>query len=235
MRGRRAWLTSTALLALAACAGPNPPVPQAGSTPPQAVLPGPYQFLTLAEAAALEAVVDRLIPPDELGPGGREAGCALFIDRQLAGPFGRSESLYLLPPFLDGTPEQGPQSPLTPAVRLRAGLAALETYCRAAFVGRAFAALPPTVQDRLLSEIEDGTLALAGVNARAWFDLVLQMTMEGFFADPIYGGNRQMAGWRLIGFPGARYDYRDWVERHGVAYALPPVGIGGRPGWHDAG
>ncbi len=235
MQGRRAWLASTALLALAACAGPNPPMPRTGSAPPQPVLPGPYQVLTLAEAATLEAIVDRLIPPDELGPGGRDAGCALFIDRQLAGPFGRSESLYLLPPFLDGTPEQGPQSPLTPAVRLRAGLAALEAYCCTAFVGRAFAALPPAVQDRLLSEIEDGTRPLAGVNARAWFDLVLQMTMEGFFADPIHGGNRQMAGWRLIGFPGARYDYRDWVERHGAAYTLPPVGIGGRPGWHDAG
>jgi len=235
MQGRRAWLASTALLALAACAGPNPPMPQTGSPPPHPVLPGPYQVLTLAEAATLEAIVDRLIPPDELGPGGREAGCALFIDRQLAGPFGRSESLYLLPPFLDGTPEQGLQSSLTPAVRMRAGLAALEAHCRAAFVGRAFAALPPAGQDRLLSEIEDGTRPLAGVNARAWFDLVLQMTMEGFFADPIHGGNRQMAGWRLIGFPGARYDYRDWVERHGAAYTLPPVGIGGRPGWHDAG
>jgi gluconate 2-dehydrogenase gamma chain len=55
--------------------------------------------------------------------------------------------------------------------------------------------------------------------------------MEGFFADPIYGGNRDMAGWKLVGFPGARYDYRDWVERHNEAYPLPPVSIMGRSDW----
>jgi len=54
--------------------------------------------------------------------------------------------------------------------------------------------------------------------------------MEGMFADPVYGGNRNMAGWKMIGYPGARYDYRDWVERHNERYPLPPVSIGGRAG-----
>jgi gluconate 2-dehydrogenase gamma chain len=61
--------------------------------------------------------------------------------------------------------------------------------------------------------------------------LLLQNTQEGFFADPIYGGNRDMAGWKLVGFPGARYDYRDWVERHNEVYPLPPVSIMGRADW----
>jgi gluconate 2-dehydrogenase gamma chain len=55
--------------------------------------------------------------------------------------------------------------------------------------------------------------------------------MEGFFADPIYGGNRDMAGWKLIGFPGARYDYRDHVGKHNQPYPLPPVSILGRGEW----
>ncbi len=63
---------------------------------------------------------------------------------------------------------------------------------------------------------------------------VASNTQEGFFADPIYGGNRDMVGWKMIGFPGARYDYRDWVEHHNERYPLPPVGITGRPEWHDA-
>src|SRR5438309_1210176 len=71
-----------------------------------------------------------------------------------------------------------------------------------------------------------------GVEAKAFFTLLLQNTIEGFFADPLYGGDRDMVGWKLIGFPGARYDYRDFVSRHGQPYPLPPVAIGGRPEWN---
>jgi gluconate 2-dehydrogenase gamma chain len=61
--------------------------------------------------------------------------------------------------------------------------------------------------------------------------MFLQNVIEGFFSDPIYGGNRDMVGWKLIGFPGARYDYRPYVSKHNQKLALEPVGIGGRPGW----
>jgi hypothetical protein len=70
-----------------------------------------------------------------------------------------------------------------------------------------------------------------GVKAKAFFELLLQNTPEGFFSDPIYGGNRDMVGWKLIGFPGARYDYRPYVDKHGAQLDLPPVGLKGRPGW----
>src|SRR5438445_6741859 len=102
----------------------------AGS-PPTPVQPGPWVYFTAEEGAAIEALVDRLIPPDPQTPGGKDAGCAVFIDRQLAGPVGRSQGLYMSPPFLDGTPAQGHQSPLTPAARYRQALAALDRYCRA--------------------------------------------------------------------------------------------------------
>ncbi len=80
----------------------------------------------------------------------------------------------------------------------------------------------------MLSGLETGAIELKGVKSAEFFALLLQNTQEGFFADPIYGGNRNMAGWKLVGFPGARYDYRDWVERHNEKYPLPPVGIMGR-------
>jgi gluconate 2-dehydrogenase gamma chain len=85
--------------------------------------------------------VERLILTDESGPGGMQAGCAVFIDRQLAGSFGDSRRLYMGPPFATGTPSQGLQSPILPKERYRTSLAALDKYCKATFAGKNFAAL----------------------------------------------------------------------------------------------
>jgi gluconate 2-dehydrogenase gamma chain len=202
-----------------------------GGSPPQSVRPGPWQFFSPEEGAVVEALVDRLIPPDPNTPGGKEAGCAVFIDRQLAGPYGEARGLYMRPPFQDGDPQQGYQSPLTPAMRYRRSLAALDKYCQASFAGKRFHELPPDQQDKLIAGLQSGTVKLENVSGRGFFELLLQNTQEGFFADPVYGGNRDMAGWKMIGFPGTRYDYRDWVERHNEKYPLPPVGITGRTEW----
>jgi gluconate 2-dehydrogenase gamma chain len=200
-------------------------------TPPTAVQPGPWVYFTPEEGAAVEALVDRLIPPDPQTPGGKDAGCAVFIDRQLAGSYGSAEGLYMHGPFADGTPEQGNQSPLTPAARYRQALAALDRHCRAAYAGKPFPQIPDDEQDKVLSGLEKGEVQLEGTSGRTFFEYLLQNTREGFFADPVYGGNRDMVGWKMIGFPGARYDYRDWVERHNQRYPLPPIGITGRPEW----
>jgi gluconate 2-dehydrogenase gamma chain len=207
------------------------PWEQNAGAPPAAVKPGPWTYFTTEEGAAVEALVDRLIPPDPQTPGGKDAGCAVFIDRQLAGPYGTAEGLYMRGPFADGTPQQGDQSPLSPAERYRQALAALNKYCRATYAGKSFTQIPDSEKDKLLSGLEEGQVHLEGTSGRAFFELLLQNTQEGFFADPVYGGNRDMVGWKLIGFPGARYDYRDWVERHNERYPLPPLGIGGRPEW----
>ena len=74
-------------------------------------------------------------------------------------------------------------------------------------------------------------IGVEDASGRGFFELLLQNTREGFFADPLYGGNRDMVGWKMIGFPGARYDYRDWVEHHNEKYPRPPVAITGRPDW----
>lgn len=198
--------------------------------PPQPVGPGPWQFFTPEEGAAVEALVDRLIPPDDT-PGGKDAGCAVFIDRQLAGPYGSSRGLYMRPPFHDGASTQGMQSPLTPAARYRQSLAALDAHCHAAFAGKRFAQLPGERQDDILRGLESSALQLPGASGRAFFELLLKDTQQGFWADPIYGGNRDMCAWKLIGFPGARYDYRDWIGRHNEAYPHPPIGIATHPDW----
>ena len=207
------------------------PWEQNAGAPPTEVKPGPWTYFTAEEGAAVEALVDRLIPPDPQTPGGKDAGCAVFIDRQLAGPYGTAEELYMRGPFADGTPQQGNQSPLTPAARYREALAALNEYCRATYAGKSFTQILDNEKDRLLSGLDKGQVHLDGTSGRAFFELLLQNTQEGFFADPVYGGNRNMVGWKMIGYPGARYDYRDWVDRHNERYPLPPVGISGRPEW----
>ena len=179
----------------------------------------------------VEAAVDRLIPPDNRGPGGKEAGCAVFIDRQLAGPYGRAEGLYTRPPFMPGAATQGYQLPDSPAARYRTGLRALADYIKSNFAGKSFRDLASDDQDTLLKGLESGSIVLKGVKSAEFFALLLANTQEGFFADPIYGGNRDMVGWKLIGFPGARYDYRDHVRKHNQPYPLPPVSILGRGDW----
>jgi gluconate 2-dehydrogenase gamma chain len=199
------------------------------------VRPGPWLYFTADEAAAVEAIVDRLIPSDDSGLGGKDAGCAVFIDRQLAGSFGDSRRLYMRPPFANGTPSQGPQSAVVPKERYRTSLAALNDYCKATFAGKGFAVLGTAQQDQVLSGLEKDEIKLSDGSGKEFFEAILQSAMEGFFADPIYGGNRDMVGWKLIGFPGARYDYRDWIERYNETYPFPPVGIMGRADWNTPG
>jgi gluconate 2-dehydrogenase gamma chain len=207
-----------------------PWTPYAGG-PPVAVKPGPWLFFTGPEGRAVEAIVDRIIPADPETPGGRDAGCAVFIDRQMAGPYGRQEGLYNRPPFLKGTKEQGPQSEAGPAQQYREGLAALDRYCRSTYANKTFAELADSDKDEILTRLEQATVKLEGVDGTAFFEQMIKDVQEGFFADPIYGGNRDMVGWRMIGYPGARYNYLDWVHRHNERFPLPPVSIAGRADW----
>lgn len=193
--------------------------------------PARLDFLTPEEADMLGVLADRIIPADELSPGGREMGCVVFIDRQLAGPYGAAGGWYMRPPFVDPLPTQGEQWPLTPAQRYRQGLAALAEHMRLAFAGRPLREVPGERVDAMLAGMESGALALPGVNAKGFAELVIRDVKQGFFADPGYGGNKGMAAWTMVGFPGARYDYRDWIGRHGQRYTLPPVSLAGRRAW----
>jgi gluconate 2-dehydrogenase gamma chain len=158
----------------------------------------------------------------------------LFIDHQLAGAFGRAEGWYMSGPWENGQDTQGFQSRLTPAALYRAAIKAIDAHVGSSS-GKRFADLTAEQQDALLKDIEGGKLELANVDAKSFFKMLLMNTKEGMFSDPIYSGNRDMAGWKMLGFPGARYNYRDWVGRHGQRYDQPPVGIRGRPAWNGKG
>ena len=203
----------------------------AADRPPAAAGGAGYVFFSAPEAAFIEAAVARLIPDDDLGPGAVEAGVPVFIDRQLAGQYGHGVRWYMQGPWAKGEPTQGYQTRLTPAQFYRAAIAGINDAAGRQHQGAAFAKLAVADQDAMLKALEAGQVTLNGVDSKAFFQLLLQNTIEGFFSDPIYGGNRNMVGWSLIGFPGARYDNRPFVTQHGRKYPLPPVGIGGRPDW----
>lgn len=205
-------------------------------TPGQVDAPSPFdgaRFLTPDERRCVSAIVERLIPSDARGPGAREAGVIDFIDNQLAGFYGRGERWYMQGPFGPSTPEQGYQFEEPPAGFYRRGVAALDAACRERHGGRVFAALDAATQDSVLGGMEKGGFDLpGGIPAKAFFTQVRENAIEGFFCDPFYGGNRDMVGWRLVGFPGARYDYRPYLNHNGQRITLEPVGLKGGPTWN---
>ncbi len=196
---------------------------------PRSVIPGGKMqvFTNETDRRTVTAVFDRLIPADDLGPSASKAGCIDFLDAQLAGRFGEGAALYRDKPLQQNADDlmQTPQFIATPRERYEAGLQALEAYAQSTD-GAAFADLQPNRQDEILKGMEDGTLSLGDdIHTKAFFEMMLQNVREGYFADPIYGGNRDMAGWKLIGFPGARYDFRLYVDRVGETLDLEPVSL----------
>lgn len=211
------------VFSIAACA----PLKVLTISPAQVFSP---RYFTQEEWAFLQAACGRLIPADQNGPGAVELGVPEFIDREMDGPFGHAATWYMQGPFASALPEFGYQSPLTPRAVYRAGIAAVNAHCRHLFGNKSFSELSSTTQDSLLSDLEKGALDFDNVSGKSFFGFLLQNTKEGYLADPIHGGNRNMESWKMIGFPGARADFLDWVNKHGVRYPLGPVSVSGRKG-----
>jgi gluconate 2-dehydrogenase gamma chain len=211
------------VFSIAACA----PLKMLTISPAQVFSP---RYFTQEEWAFLQAACGRLIPADQNGPGAVELGVPEFIDREMDGPFGHAATWYMQGPFASALPEFGYQSPLTPRAVYRAGIAAVNAHCRHLFGNKSFSELSSTTQDSLLSDLEKGALDFDNVSGKSFFGFLLQNTKEGYLADPIHGGNRNMESWKMIGFPGARADFLDWVNKHGVRYPLGPVSVSGRKG-----
>ena len=172
------------VVAGAAASLPAPGTAVASAQPPA----DSFETLTADEGATLRAVVARLIPSDERGPGALEAGAATYIDRALAGPLAGSLEAY------------------------RGGLAALDRYARSSRAAR-FAALDPVVQDALLSDLEANVATGFTPGAAAFFNLLLTHTVQGTFSDPAHGGNVDFIGWRMLGYPGVRTTVTPELQR----------------------
>ncbi|MEA2536928.1 MAG: gluconate 2-dehydrogenase gamma chain [Chloroflexota bacterium] len=177
------------------------------------------RFFDAHQRATIEAAMARIIPTDDL-PGAREAGSIDFLDRYLAG----IGSIYARPDgsgfeVLAGKRAEAWQRRID-AIRARyvAGVVTLDRLSRASF-GSEFALLETSQQDRILTEVErsegGSTGSGEGQDGDApplqqtkaeidlgFFGLLCLHTRQGFYADPIYGGNRDRVGWQTIGFPG---------------------------------
>jgi len=152
----------------------------ATTTQPRATDSQHGAFFNRDQAAMVAALAERLMPGAPGKPGAREAGVLNYIDLALAGAYEPLQDFY------------------------RRGLAQLDAYCRATYK-ESFVRLDGARQDRVIAALEDGSAAgFAWPTAHEFFVTIRTHTMEGMFADPIYGGNRDFAGWRLVGFPGAQ-------------------------------
>ena len=200
---------------------------QAQAQPKPAAAPAPEPLLTLTptEQAFFAAAADTLIPADELSPSGSDCGVAVFIDRQLAGAYGMGARLYRDGPFVKAKPELGYQLPLNPREFFRAGIAQANDWSRKTY-GKDFDRLAEADRDAALKTMEAGKAPFPGFSSSMFFNALLQITMEGFFADPMYGGNRNMAGWKMVGYPGLPATYRDEIKTYfNKKYDKPPRSI----------
>jgi gluconate 2-dehydrogenase gamma chain len=184
-------------------------------------------YFTPPEWAFIKAAVDHLIPADQYGPGAIAAGVPEFIDRQMQTPYGMGKLWYMQGPFLpevDAT--YGYQMSLAPRDIYRHGIDACNAWCQKQH-NKAFAELDEATQTQILKDMQAGKIELDAVPAKTLFEFLLTNTKEGFLSDPIYGGNKHMVGWKMVGFTGARGDFADLSAEYNVKYPYGPVSISG--------
>jgi gluconate 2-dehydrogenase gamma chain len=210
----------------AASAGTLPLGTAAQNATPQAPARAPqYTFFNFEEVLFIEAALDTLIPADEVGPGALELGVPSFIDAQMSSGYGRGDRMYLQGPFVEGTPEQGYQLRMTPAELMQAGIKDVDGHCREKY-GASFHDIGPSERCDVLHSLEAGTAPLATVPPQIFFDLLYELTLQGYFSDPVHGGNYGKGSWKMIGFPGIGGMYADKItEYHNKRYVADPVGI----------
>ena len=198
-----------------------------------AAAPAPYRpsFFDAAEWTALGAIADRLVPRDDVGPSATDLGVPEFLDRHMQTPYAAGDIWYRQGPFLDASANFGYQGRLALREILKVGLGALQAHVARAFGGgKTFATLAPADQDAVLKGAEAGTLKWPEISDKLFFAHLLNEVRNGCFADPRHGGNRDMGGWKMIGYPGMRADYLDWVGVRDRPYPIPPVDLAGRRG-----
>jgi len=167
----------------------------------------PLRFFSAAEARVIAAACERIFPSDANGPGAKEAGVVIYIDRQLAGPYGFDKHRYTKGPFVESYPEHGYQGKENPRETYRQGVGSL---------GNNFDELPREEQIQKLQSVEK----------THFFQLLRTHTIEGMFSDPMHGGNAGLIGWQLVGYPGPRMSYKEDIDRHfGEAFRPKPASL----------
>lgn len=166
----------------------------------------PLRFFTAAEAKIITAACERICPADANGAGATEAAVVIYIDRQLAGPYGRDKYRYTKAPFGESSPEHGYQRAANPQQVYRDGLRTLTGFAELS--------------------AEQQIAKLASIEKTQFFTLLRTHTIEGMFCDPMHGGNANLVGWKLVGFPGPQMNYGSHIDaHHGKAYRPRPASL----------
>jgi len=153
------------------------------------------------------AAAERIFPEDDLGPGAKELNAAIYIDHQLASQWGVNARDYRMGPWYDPEPTQGEQIRLLRKDLFRLGLKELDNFSKKKF-DKKFTALDADQQDEVLVAFENGEAnSLSGVSSAEFFKLLRKLTIEGVYADPMYGGNKEMEGWAMRKYPGTRMSF----------------------------
>jgi gluconate 2-dehydrogenase gamma chain len=222
---RRNFLLQAASLAgatsLTAAAGPAATTNSAAplTTQPDTASPLPYQSLSPDEATFIEALVNVMCPADQYSPSGVDCGLATYMDRQLAGPYGKGDGRYQRGPFRSGKPQLGLQLPLTPEQFCKAGIAAANAICLRDH-GKPLDQLTPSDADAFLRAVEADQVPHERISLALWFnEVIYPLFVEACFADPLYGGNRNAVFWKMIGYPGLPATHTlDMVRYRGKPY-----------------
>ena len=172
-----------------------------------AAAPAALRFFTQWEFDYVTEMAETIWPTDDLGPGARVGGVGNYIDGQLAGSWGQGHRFYLNGPFFQPADSgHGWQIPMTPAEVYRAFLPGFDVYCKTTY-GNPYTVLPADQQTKALTDLQTGKapIQIGGSTAFTsadFFSMFRQNVLEGMLADPSYGGNRNMVGWKWVGFPG---------------------------------
>ena len=182
-------------------------------------------FQNQREFDVLSNATERIFPKDDLGPGAIELGVPYFIDRQLAGQYGSNTKEYMQGPFAVGAKTQGYQSRLTRASIFNQGIAQLEEEATKRFE-KGFSSVEAEQMDEILTAFQNDEIAMTGVTSSFFFRLLRTATLEGAYADPMYGGNRNMEGWKMKEFPGHQMSYINVIEEEKFQ-KMEPKSLGG--------
>lgn len=158
----------------------------------------------------LEQATERIYPEDDNGPGAIELGVPYFIDKQLAGPWGMNVKDYRQPPF-DGPDADADHSRITRGDLFLNGLRKMNQLSKEQF-DTTFDQATEDEQIEILTAFEADEVDLRSVSSASFFELLRMTVLEGAYSDPLYGGNRNMAGWKMKEFPGPVPSYMDIIE-----------------------
>ncbi|WP_019121701.1 gluconate 2-dehydrogenase subunit 3 family protein [Brevibacillus massiliensis] len=198
------------------------PVPAPGAAPAAQDYNQALMYFTQEQFKIVDAATERIFPKDENGPGASELGAAFFIDHQLAGEWGFNAREYMQPPFYKGEKVQGYQGRLRRREIFDIGLREIQNYSMSKYQKK-FEELAPEEQDAVLTAFEKDEVNLTTISPSGFFNLLRSSTLEGVYADPLYGGNKNMAGWKMKNFPGNQMSYANIIDKE--FQKIPPVSL----------